>query len=46
MDGQLQLYSSRGHIEVLTEAEYNARKEVAAPSARENLVKLKRAGLK
>jgi DNA-binding transcriptional regulator/RsmH inhibitor MraZ len=47
MEGQsLQLYGSRGHIEVLTETEYNARKEVAAPSARESLTKLRRAGLK
>jgi DNA-binding transcriptional regulator/RsmH inhibitor MraZ len=45
MDGQLQLYKSRGHIEVLTEAEYNARKEKAAPSAQENHTKLKKAGL-
>jgi MraZ protein len=47
LDGQsLQLYSYRGHVEVLTEAEYNARKQTAAPAARESLLKLKRAGLK
>jgi bifunctional DNA-binding transcriptional regulator/antitoxin component of YhaV-PrlF toxin-antitoxin module len=47
LDGQaLQLYSYRGHVEVLTEAEYNARKQKAAPAARESLLKLKRAGLK
>jgi len=47
MEGQaLQLYASRGHIEVLTETEYNARREVSVPSARESLHKLRRAGLK
>jgi DNA-binding transcriptional regulator/RsmH inhibitor MraZ len=46
MDGQLQLYSSRGHIEVLTETEYTKRKGVAAPKAPEDLTKLKKAGLR
>ena len=45
MDGQLQLYKSRGHIEVLTETEYNARKEKATPSAQENVLKAKKKGL-
>jgi hypothetical protein len=47
LDGQsLQLYSYRGHVEVLTEAVYSERKQVAAPSARESALKLKKAGLK
>jgi len=47
LDGQsLQLYSYRGHVEVLTEDVYNERKQVAAPAAKESALKLKKAGLK
>jgi len=42
MEGTLQLYSSRGHIEVLTEAEYAARKDASTPSAREDLTSVRR----
>jgi MraZ protein len=36
MEGTLQLCASRGHIEVLTESEYNARRDGSAPTARED----------
>jgi MraZ protein len=42
MEGTLQLSASRGHVEVLTEAEYKARKEGSAPSAREDFAAFRR----
>ena len=47
MDGQaLRLYTTRGHIEVLTELIYEEQKRLAEPLAREDALKMKRAGIK